>query len=93
MFIRVVRFTDVDADHVKGLVEEMDAEPPEGVDATRIQIVHDADQGTALALMFFETAEAMKAADAIMGAMDPSETPGTRASVDHGEVLGEMSAA
>ncbi len=84
MFVRVVRFTDVTAARANGLVariEESDGPPP-GVPATGLQLLFDADQETAVVLQFFETAEDMRAGDKAFGAMDPSETPGTRVSVD-----------
>jgi hypothetical protein len=92
MFVRVVRFTDVDA----GRMEEMDARinesggPPPGVDISELKVLSDADQGTAVVLQFFETAEAMSQAEAAFDSMDASETPGTRASVDRCEVKLEM---
>ena len=42
----------------------------------------DAEQGTAVVLQTFDTAADMRAGDQAFGAMEPSETPGTRASVD-----------
>jgi hypothetical protein len=46
----------------------------------------DEDQGTAVVLQFFDTAEDMSAGDQAFSAMDPSETPGTRVSVDRSEL-------
>jgi hypothetical protein len=87
MYVRVVRFTDVDAEHLAeriGAADERQA-PPEGVPPMGIQILHDEDQRTALVLQFFDTADDMAAAEAALDAMDPSETPGTRASIDRAE--------
>jgi len=88
VFVRVVRFIDVSAERVDGLlarIEESDGPPP-GVPATRLQMLLDEEQGTAVVLQFFETAEDMTAGDEAFSAMDASETPGTRASVDRCEV-------
>ena len=88
MYVRVVRFTDVDVEKVEGVVariEESDGPPP-GVPATSIKMLLDQDQGTAVVLQFFETAEDMSAGDQAFSAMDASDTPGTRASVDRCEV-------
>jgi hypothetical protein len=88
VFMRVVRFTDVSADRIGQLVsriEESDGPPP-GVDSTGIRLAFDADQGTAVVLQFFDSAEAMRAGAEVLSAMDPSDTPGTRASVDTCEV-------
>jgi hypothetical protein len=78
VYIRVVRFTDVDAERVKQLLAQIDEGegPPEGVPTT------DESQGTAVVLQFFDTADDMRAGAEVLSAMDPSETPGTRASVD-----------
>ena len=92
MFVRVVRFTDVDAGHM----DEMNARinesggPPPGVDISELKVLSDADQGTAVVLQFFETADAMAQAEAAFDSMDPSDTPGTRASVDRCEVKLEL---
>ena len=88
MYVRVVRFTDVSAERIEGLlarVEESDGPPP-GVPATGLKILIDGDQGTAVVLQYFATEEDMKAGAAAFSAMDASETPGTRASVDMCEI-------
>ena len=93
MHARVVRFTDVDADHLAGRLadaEERDG-PPVDIPATKVQILHDADQRTAVVIQLFETADDMAAAEAPLEAMDSSDTPGTRTSVDRCEVKAEMS--
>jgi hypothetical protein len=84
VYIRVVRFTDVDAERVKQLLAQIDEGegPPEGVPTTGLQILLDESQGTAVVLQFFDTADDMRAGAEVLSAMDPSETPGTRASVD-----------
>jgi hypothetical protein len=86
--VRVVRFTDVSAERIEGLlgrIEESDG-PPAGVPTTGLKILFDEAQGTAVVLQYFETAEDMSAGAQAFSAMDPSETPGTRASVDMCEV-------
>ncbi len=94
MYVRVVRFTGVDADRVKELlarINESDG-PPEGIPTTGIRILVDEDQGTAVVEQYFETAEDMKVGGQAFSAMDSAETPGTRASVDMCEVKLEMHA-
>jgi hypothetical protein len=88
MHMRVVRFTDVDPKRVEKLVSEIDesAGPPEGIKATGLQMVLDEDQRTAVVVQFFDSAEDMRDSEAAFDAMDASETPGTRASIDRGEV-------
>jgi hypothetical protein len=88
MYVRAVRFTDVSAERMQELlarIEESDGPPP-GVRATGLKILFDEAQGTALVLQYFESAEDMEAGGQVFSAMDPSETPGTRASVDMCEV-------
>jgi hypothetical protein len=56
--------------------------PPSGVPATGLKVLFDSAQGTALVLQTFESAEDMEEGAKVFSAMDSSETPGTRASVD-----------
>lgn len=88
MYVRVVRFTEVTPKRVEELlarIDEADGPPPD-VPTTGLQLVFDESQGTAVVLQLFETEEDMAAGDRAFGAMDPAETPGTRASVDMGEL-------
>jgi hypothetical protein len=50
------------------------------------------DQGTAVVEQYFETAADMAVGGQAFSAMDPAETPGTRASVDMCELKLEMHA-
>jgi hypothetical protein len=82
--VRVVRFTDVTAERVQQLVagiNEADGPPP-GIPVTGLQLLFDQEQATAVVLQLFDTAEGMRQGAAAFSAMDPSETPGTRVSVD-----------
>ena len=92
MFVRVVRFTDVDSGRLDDLLARIDESdgPPEGIPATGLQILHDRDQGTSVVLQFFDSAEDMAAAEAAFDAMDASETPGNRVSVDRTELRKDM---
>jgi hypothetical protein len=86
--IRVVRFTDVTPDRIDGLlarIEEAGGPPPD-VPVKGLQILVDEDQGTAVVLQLFDSAEGMHAGGEVFAAMDPTETPGTRVSVDMCEV-------
>ena len=87
MFVRVVRFTDVTAERVKELVARIDETgPPPGVPIKKLQLIFDEGQGTAVVLQFFDDEASLKAGAETFAAMDPSETPGSRASVDAGEL-------
>jgi hypothetical protein len=92
VYVRTVRFTDVDPERVEGLVAAINESdgPPPGIPATGLQMLLDAEQGTAVVLQFFDTAEDMRAAEEAFDSMDSSETPGTRASVDRCEVKLDM---
>lgn len=94
MFMRVVRFTDVDPEHLARNLEDIDGRdgPPEGVPSKAIQILHDEQQRTAVVLQLFDSADDMAAAEGPLDAMDPSDTPGTRASVDRCELKLELRA-
>ena len=88
MYVRVVRFTDVDPGRVDSMMARVNESegPPPGVKATGLQMILDQEQGTAVVVQFFESAEDMREAEEVLGAMDASDTPGTRASVDRGEL-------
>jgi len=93
MYARVVRFTDVDPDHLAGRLGEAEAEgrPPVDIPAKSVQILHDEDQRTAVVIQLFETAEDMAAAEGPLDSMDSGDTPGTRASIDRCEIKAELS--
>jgi hypothetical protein len=91
MYARVVRFTDVDPDHLAQRLSEAREQPPVDIPAKAVQILHDEDQRTAVVVQLFETAEDMAAAEGPLDAMDPGDTPGTRASIDRCEVKAELS--
>ena len=88
MYERVVRFTDVRAERVDQLVARITeaSGPPPGVRTSGIKLLFDEAQGTAIATQEFATAQDMAEGAKVFAAMDPSETPGTRASIDECEV-------
>lgn len=94
MFIRVVRFADVNAERMEQMRARIEASggPPPGVQVTGLQVLFDADQGTAVVLQQYATAEHLAAAEAVFDAMDTSDTPGTRMSVDRCAVVLEVAA-
>ena len=88
MYERVVRFTDVSAERMERLaarINEADGPPP-GVKTSGLKLLFDASQRTAVATQEFATAEDMAEGAKVFEAMDTSETPGTRVSVDECEV-------
>jgi hypothetical protein len=88
MHVRVVRFTDVSPERVEALLARIEESggPPPGVPATGLKILVDEAQGTAVVLQYFDSEEDMRTGAEALSAMDASETPGTRASVDMSEV-------
>ncbi|HTZ64418.1 MAG TPA: hypothetical protein VMB51_09960 [Solirubrobacteraceae bacterium] len=84
MYVRVVRFTDVSSERMQHLLERVNQAggPPPGVNAKGLEIAFDQGQGTAVVLQRFESATDMEEGAKIFAAMDVSETPGTRVSVD-----------
>ena len=88
MYARVVRFTDVDparVDEVKSEIEEGEGPGPE-IPAKSIRVIVDEEQRTSVVVLFFDSEDDMRKADKGLSEMDAGETPGTRASVDQGEV-------
>jgi hypothetical protein len=94
MHVRVVRFTDVTAERMDQLLERVRGAggPPDGVNTTGLKILFDEKQGTAVVLQEFPSADDMEAGARVMSAMDPKDTPGTRASVDACELKLELEA-
>ena len=87
MFVRAVRFTDVTAERVESLVARIDETgPPPEVSIKKLQLLFDEAQGTAVVLQYFDSEESLRAGAETFAAMDPSETPGNRVSVDMGEL-------
>ena len=56
----------------------------------RLLLASYADQRTAVVIQLFESADDMATAESALDAMDPGETPGTRASIDRCEIKAEM---
>jgi hypothetical protein len=94
MHVRVVRFTDVNAERLEGVIARIKESggPPPGVPATGMEMLFDEAQGTLVVLQHFATAEDMQAGGKVMGAMAATETPGSRASVDSCEIKLEVTA-
>ena len=88
MYVRAVRFTDVSADRVDAVLARIKESegPPPGVPTSRLQLLTDSEQGTAVVLQYFDTADDMEAGARVLSEMDAAETPGRRVSVDSCEV-------
>jgi hypothetical protein len=96
MYARVVRFTDIDIERINRVAAEIEEGGGEGpgpeTKAKRVAVMTDESQGTAVVALYFETEQDMRDSEAALDEMDPSDTPGTRASVDLCEVKVEADA-
>jgi hypothetical protein len=88
MYARVVRFTDVGPERIAEMNERIENEggPPPDVPAKGLTVIVDESQATSVVILFFDSEEDMRKGDDALNAMDAGDTPGTRASVDQGEV-------
>jgi hypothetical protein len=92
MYVRVVRFTDVTPERIEAnlaRINESDGPPP-GISSTGLKVLYDESQGTAVVLQYFATADDMATGAAAFSAMDATDTPGTRGSVDMCELKLEL---
>ena len=91
MYARVARFTGADAEslrkNVEAIRERSASGPPEGVPGKAFTLLADEENGTVVAIGFFETEEDMRTGDETLNAMSPPEgSMGSRSSVDLCEV-------
>ncbi len=90
-FARVVTFDGVTKDRVEQMKGEMESgQPPEGLNATEVIILHDADSEKSMAVVFFDTEDDYRRGDEILGSMPTDDTPGTRTGVQKYDVAIRM---
>jgi hypothetical protein len=90
---RVVSFEGVSKARIDELRREIaEGERPEGVPATEVVVLHDADAERSLVVLFFETDDDYRRGDEILSAMPAEETPGRRTSVARYDVAVRMTA-
>ena len=88
---RVVKFEGVDSDRVRQMKSEIEGgERPDNLPATEMLLLHDAESGDALAIVFFDNEEDYAQGDATLSAMPAGDTPGKRTSVDKYDVALRM---
>jgi len=88
---RVVSFDGVTKDRIEEMKREMtDGEPPEGLPAKEVVVLHDADAEKSLVIVFFDTEDDYRRGDEVLSAMPAGDTPGQRASVSRYEVAVRM---
>jgi hypothetical protein len=89
---RVVSFDGVTADRVREMESEMrDSEPPEGLPAKEIIVLHDAEAEKSVVIVFFENEEDYRRGDEVLSAMPAGDTPGQRSGVAKYDVAIRMS--
>jgi len=89
---RVVAFDGVTQARVEELQRQIgEGERPEGLPATEIIMLHDADAEKALVVLFFDSEDDYRKGDEVLGGMPADETPGQRTSVTRYDVPIRMS--
>ena len=79
---RVVSFDGVTQDRIHEMQSEMrDSEPPEGLPAKEIVVLHDPDAEKSLVILFFDSEEDYRQGDETLNAMPAGDTPGQRSGV------------
>jgi hypothetical protein len=89
---RVVSFDGVSSDRMAQMKSEIESgEPPEGMPAGELLILHDPEAERSLAIVIFDNEEDYRKGDEILDAMPASDTPGNRTSVTKYDVAHRMS--
>jgi hypothetical protein len=89
---RVVTFEGVSKDRMDEMKREMsEGDRPEGMPASELVVLHDADAEKSLVILFFETEDDYKQGDEVLNAMPAGDTPGQRTSVAKYDVATRMS--
>ena len=87
MIARVVSFDGVSKDRMNQMQQEMeDGQPPEGLDAKELIMLHDPETEKSIAIVFFEDEDAYRRGDEILSSMPAGDTPGQRTSVSRYDV-------
>jgi hypothetical protein len=88
---RVVSFDGVTSDRIEEMRREIgEGEPPEGLPAKEIVVLHDAEGEKSLVILFFDTEDDYKRGDETLNAMSTDDTPGQRTSVARYDVALRM---
>jgi hypothetical protein len=83
---RVVTFDGVGSESIDEMRAQIEGDPPEGLPAKEIIVLHDAAAARSLVVVFFDNDEDYTAGDATLNAMPTGDTPGERTSVAKYEV-------
>ncbi len=85
-FARVVTFEGVGTDRIEEMRDEMQGDPPEGLPAKEMIVLHDPDTEKSVVIVFFDTEDDYRQGDELLNAMPAGDTPGKRTSVAKYEV-------
>ena len=89
---RVVSFDGVSRDRIREMEGEMQgSEPPEGLPAKEIIVLHDPDAEKSVVIVFFDNEEDYRRGDEVLSAMPAGDTPGQRSGVAKYDVAIRMS--
>jgi hypothetical protein len=90
---RVVSFEGVSRDRLEELKRNMQgSEPPEGLPAKEVVVLHDPDAEQSLVVVFFDNEEDYRRGDEVLNAMPAGDVPGRRTSVKKYDVAVRMTA-
>jgi len=88
---RVVTFEGVDKDRIEEMKREMsEGDPPEGLPAKEMLVLHDPEASRSLVVIFFDNDEDYRKGDEFLSAMPAGDTPGKRTSVSRYDVALRM---
>jgi hypothetical protein len=87
MLARVVTFDGVSTERMDEMRREMEGgEPPEGLEAKELLVLHDPEAEKSVVVVFFEDEDAYRRGDEILSSMPAGDTPGQRTSVGRYDV-------
>ena len=89
-YARVVTFEGVGKDRIEEMRKDMDGDPPEGLPAKEIIVLHDPDAEKSVVLLFFDSEEDYRQGDEALSAMPAGDTPGQRTGVAKYDVAMRM---
>jgi hypothetical protein len=88
---RVVSFDGVTKDRIEEMERELrEGEPPEGLPAKEIVVLHDREGERSLVILFFDSEDDYRRGDEVLNAMPAGDTPGQRTAVTKYDVVARM---
>jgi len=88
---RVVSFDGVDSARIAELSREIEeGDPPEGLPATEMLLLHDPGSDEAVAIVFFDNDADYQKGHEILDSMPTGDTPGNRTAVKKYDVATRM---